>query len=111
MPSSNVSCALPQLPDYRQHHTMESSGLLCGGDYTKDSCLQWSPDTGSWEELLTLDLDVTRNDHVSWTPVSGIGNYLMGCYGTGLKKTTTLITPDGSQERGFPLKYETRYDV
>ena len=103
MPSSNVSCALPQLPDYRQHHTMESSGLLCGGDYTKDSCLQWSPDTGSWEELLTLD--VGRARHVSWTPGSDIGTYLMG--GNLNEKTTTLIKPDGTQEPGFPLQYNT----
>ena len=87
---------------------MESSGLLCGGDYTKDSCLQWSPDTGSWEELLTLDLDVTRNDHISWTPGTEIGTYLMGGLASEMMRTTTLIKPDGTQEPGFKLQYDTR---
>ena len=107
LPSSNVSCSLPRLPDVRWHHSMESWGLLCGGDgIASDTCLQWSPDTGTWEELLTLDDE--RLDHVSWTPVTGVGTYLMGCYGTELKRTSTLITPDGTQEPGFPLKYDTR---
>ena len=68
------------------------------------NCIQWSPDTGTWEELLTLD--VGRWTHVSWTPNTGIGTYLMGggYYDEG-RKTTTLIRPDGTQEPGFPLKY------
>ena len=65
-PAAGVSCALPQLPDYRHDHTVESSGLLCGGGDTMDTCLQWSPDTGTWD--LQLTLDVWRVDHVSWTP-------------------------------------------
>ena len=71
---------------------------------TRDSCLQWSPDTSSWENLLTLEDE--RNTHVSWTPGNDIGTYLMGgaVYGSGM--TTTLITP-GGQETGFQLKYET----
>jgi len=104
VPSTNVSCSLPQLPDGRYRHTLESSGLLCGGWYTEDSCLQWSPDTGSWEYLLTLD--VSRSDHVSWTPGPDIGTYLMG--GRVSERTTTLIKPDGTQEPGFPLQYDTK---
>ena len=104
MPSSSVSCSLPQLPDDRWEHTLESSGLLCGGWHTSDTCLQWSPDTGSWELLLTLDAG--RYDHVSWTPEPDIGTYLMGGHGSKLR-TTTLIKPDGTQEPGFPLHYDT----
>ena len=77
--------------------------ILCGGDHTEDSCLQWSPDTGTWEELLTLD--DRRPGHVPWTPGNGIGTYLIG--GGGYRQTSTLIKPDVSQEPGFPLKYET----
>ena len=102
-PASGTSCALPQLPDDRYYHTMESSGLICGGYDTEDTCLQWSPDTGSWEELLTLD--VVRFDHVSWTPGTKVGTYLMG--GRYSERTTTLIKPDGTQEQGFDLKYKT----
>ena len=29
--ASGVSCTLPQLPYERWYHTMENSGLLCGG--------------------------------------------------------------------------------
>ena len=108
MPSSTVSCSLPQLPDDRADHTLESSGLICGGDAvvqgTRDTCLQWSPETGSWEELLTLD--TWRWRHVSWTPDNGIGTYLMG--GSDSGRTSTLVKPDGTQEAAFTLQYSTR---
>ena len=105
MPSSGASCTLPSLgSEGRYGHTASEDGLLCGGAYDKNSCLQWKPDTGSWEDALTLG--VGREYHVSWTPKSGItGTYLMG--GIYSKETTTLITPDGeSQELGFLLKYD-----
>ena len=77
---------------------------MCGGSIKSDSsCLQWSPDTGTWEELLTPD--VWRFYHVSWTPASGTGTYLIG--GGASMMTTTLITSEGGQETGFPLKYNT----
>ena len=104
LPSSGVSCSLPQLPDERWDHTMESSGLLCGGGGTRDTCLQWSPDTGSWEKLITLDNG--RYWHVTWTPGTDTGTYLMGG-GNGNGRTITLIRPDGTQELGFPLQYNT----
>ena len=103
LPSVGATCSLPSLPDYRVEHTVSEDGLLCGGHYTQDSCLQWSPDSGTWEEALTLD--VSRWAHVSWTPTSGNnGTYLMGGYPS--YQTTTLIKNDGSQEPGFPLKYD-----
>ena len=109
LPSDGTSCTLPLLPQDRYFHTVDNH-ILCGGlgTSTRDSCLQWSPDTGTWEELLTLD--VGRYAHVSWTPASGTGTYLIGG-GKGLgidtEMTTTLITHEGGQETGFPLKYET----
>ena len=106
MPSTNISCSLPKLPDNRWEHTLENSGLMCGGYGTEDSCLQWSPDTGSWEQLLTLD--VRRYNHVSWTPGPDIGTYLIGGSESSMKGTTTLVKPDGTQEPGFLLKYDTR---
>ena len=105
LPSTGVSCALPQLSDERNYHTLESSGLLCAGYLSSDTCLQWSPDTGSWEELLTLDVE--REYHVSWTPDTSIGTYLMGGSPSGSERTTTLIKPDRTQEPGFPLQYDT----
>jgi len=106
VPSSGVSCALPPLPDYRYAHSVESSGLLCGGlqGDTALSCLQWSPDTGTWEDV-QLTLDDGRSEHVSWSPGTDIGTYLMGGGRSG--RTTTLIKHDGTQEPGFDLKYDT----
>ena len=70
---------------------------------TKDTCVQWSPDTGFWEEALTMNDG--REGHVSWTPSTGtIGTFLMGGYYT--LRNTTLIRPDLTQEPGFPLKYD-----
>ena len=101
LPSSATSCTLPGLPDSRRYHSADGD-LLCGGSDTPawDSCLQWSPDTGSWEAAVTLD--VRREDHSSWT--STRGTFLMG--GVPSERTTTLIKPDGTQEPGFPLKYD-----
>ena len=108
LPSTGYSCSLPQLPDQREQHTLESSGLMCGGflSDTRYTCLQWSPDTGSWEEELTLDIE--RSWHVSWTPDSGIGTYLIGGRDSGSERTSTLVKHDGTQEAAFPLKYDTR---
>ena len=100
VPSSGLSCSLPHLPLTRVGHSMESTGLICGDSY-RNNCLQWK--TGTWEEALKLD--VVRQDHMSWTPNSGSGTYLMG--GDYSQNTTTLITPDKTQEPGFPLKYNT----
>ena len=106
VPSTGASCTLPSLPDSRDAHTVTDGGLLCGGCYpASDSCIMWSPDSGTWEEALTLD--VKRYEHVSWTPSSGTtGTYLMG--GGDNERTTTLIRKDGSQDQGFPLKYDAQ---
>ena len=106
LPSTGKSCSIPgELPYSKSFHTLDND-LLCGGGSPSSlvSCLQWSPETGTWKELPTLD--VSRGGHVSWTPDLGIGTYLIG--GTYSKSTTTLIKPDGTQEPGFQLKYETR---
>ena len=105
LPSDGTSCTLPPLAQARYHHTVDNH-ILCGGSGTEDSCLQWSPDTGTWEELLTLD--VGRYNHVSWTPASGTGTYLIGGWDSDGRMTTTLITSEGGQDTGFPLKYDTR---
>ena len=75
--------------------------------YAGSDVLQWSSDTGTWEQSLTLGVD--RERHVSWTPDPDIGTYLMGGWVSEASRSTTLIKPEGSQELGFPLKYETKY--
>ena len=89
-------------------HTQDNN-LLCGGYFTRDTCLQWNSVNATWEELLTLD--VKRFAHVSWTPDPDIGTYLMGGGDSEAGTTTTLIKPDGSQEPGFPLKHNTVYVI
>ena len=103
LPSARFSCSLPKLPDYRDSHTLESSGLVCGGWHTSDTCLQWSHGSWSWEE--ELHLDTKRDGHVSWTPDTDICTYLIGGYPS--YNTTTLIRQDGTQGPGFPLQYDT----
>ena len=108
LPSSNVSCRLPQLPDSREFHSLDTN-LLCGGgggSGTSQSCLEWSLVQGMWSESHTLS--VTRAYHVSWTPGADIGTYLMGGYTGESQASSTLLKPDGSQETGFPLRYDTR---
>ena len=102
VPSIGASCSLPMLPQYIAFHTVSESGLLCGFY----ECLLWSPDSGSWEAAVTLD--VKRSGHVSWTPISSPGTYLIGGDDDESWRTSTLITPDASQEPGFVLKYDTQ---
>ena len=104
-PSNRTSCPLPRLPDNRTSHTADEN-ILCGGSETKFNCVLFSPYAG-----MSMDLDIPRLAHVSWTPGSGIGTYLMG----GQSKvspgqprpseTSTLIKPEGTQQPGFALKH------
>ena len=94
---------LPTRQDDRWEHTLEDSGLMCGGYFTGASCVQWSSVNGTWEKYLTLN--VTRYYHVSWTPDPDIGTFLMGGGTFEAMNSTTLIKPDGSQEPGFNLEH------
>ena len=108
LPSSARHMPLTILPESRFQHSVSESGLVCGGQWTAQTCRQWTPATGAWE--MALNLDVGRSYHVSWTPENSSGTYLMGG-GSSFEEsmsTTTLITPDGSQEPGFMLKYYIR---
>ena len=78
---------------------------MCGGVGTSGSCIQWN--SGTWDKL-KLKLDEERYDHVSWTPGTGIGTYLMGGGSITHQTTSTLIKPDGTQELGFTLKHKIR---
>ena len=107
LPSYGLSCSLPHLPDPRTFNSLDPPGLVCGGQWgtTEDTCLKWSPDIGTWMNYLTLDYG--KMSHVSWTPSSGIGTYLIG--GEGGILNTTLITPKATQEPGFTLEYRFMY--
>ena len=102
LPSEGTSCSLPPLPGYRYAHTLDNN-ILCGGMVI--DCLKLNPNTGSWEQLVTMSQ--LRNYHVSWTPNNGIGTYLMGGE-RPLQKTTTLVKADGTLANTFALKYKTQ---
>ena len=97
-------CSLPDLSDYRDHHTQ--SGLVaCGGtDNTPKSCSTFS--SGQW--TLSHTLQQWRIDHSSWT--SKHGTILLGGWGLEgpSENTTERLTEDGLSVKNFTLKYRTR---
>ena len=60
-------CEMPELPDERIGHTMDSN-LICGGSHTKDSCLEYAD--GMWSKLPWL-LQHERYFHCSWFRPNG----------------------------------------
>ena len=108
LPLAGTSCALPQLPQARYQHTVDNH-ILCGGEGNEKSCLKWSPDKGTWEELGGEYYLYGRKSHVSWTPGSGSGTYLIGGWDSPSGgRNSDLIKPDGTSEEGFDLKEEAR---
>ena len=102
-PITKKSCSLPELPEDRHHHS-EDGGLLCGGPAstnTSDTCVQWSPTSGTWNHSHTLTQ--WRYGHVSWATPSGV--YLIG--GVYNSRTSERVKLDGSVEEGFSLKNNT----
>ena len=72
-------------------------------DKTLLTCLTWSQ--GTWN--VSHHMIYRRIDHVSWTPASGAGTYLMGgVFITDVPnpdKKTEIVKPDGTAEQGFDL--------
>lgn len=101
LPSAGTSCILPPLSTSRVNHIV-GNNILCGGTGSgvETSCLQWSPDTGAWEDFLTLWAG--RGLHVAWTPRTD-QTYLIG--GFFSETTSTRIRSSGVQEQGFELKH------
>ena len=84
--------------------------LVCGGkrrfknETTASSCFKFNFGTGSWTK--SHSLRNTRSHHISWTPASGEGTYLMG--GENNKRTSEIVKIDGSSKKGFDLKHDIR---
>ena len=95
IPSTNHSCTLPSLPDWRYHHTM--SGLtICGGLDTKTTCLQLS--FGVWGVTHTLRKE--RWDHSSWQSDQH-GLILMGGWGGAM---SSEVVEQGGES--FDMRYD-----
>ena len=100
---------LPNITDVRSGHTQDGL-LLCGGgdafmaeDKTLLTCLTWSQ--GTWN--VSHHMIYRRMNHVSWTPASGAGTYLMGGVFVAdvppPSQKTEIVRPDGTVEHGFDL--------
>ena len=98
-PATGDVCKLSDLPEGRSGATLDGS-LSC----VSDNCITWNSDAGSWDTSYTLTQP--RTSHISWTPSSGQGTYLLG--GWASPKTSDLLRPDGVVEPAFNLRNETR---
>ena len=100
---------MPDLPDDRYWHTQDGA-LTCGGwdegQAESNSCLKWSPDSGTWTQSHTLTEE--RYGHISWTPDPSLGTYLIGGFSFYNMRTSELVKIDGSVEQGISLKYDTK---
>ena len=99
------------MPDKRIYSSINGN-LVCGGMHKRPSpgprstCIKFDLTSGAWTSAYTLD--VGRYKHVSWTPQSGSGTYLMGDYAAQLR-TSSLLKPDGTVESGFDLRWSLRF--
>ena len=106
LPWQNSTCELPALPDERYYH-VQAGNTLCGGFYTKRSCLQWSVQQGGW---VTLPLTLTD---VRWASsvwrVSQDSLVIMGGWSDAAADTSETVSSDGDNSRNtFNMKYPTR---
>ena len=101
-PTNGKTCSLPSLPDRRVRHT--STGLtLCGGDYTRTSCITFS--SGEWVTSHTLAEE--RYYHSAWMTNNNKIILIGGHY--SLNTSETLIEGVASTEPSFTPRYDTRY--
>jgi hypothetical protein len=59
LPHTGKTCSLQSLPDKRYYHSMDTVAkktIICGGWYTRTSCLEFltTSSTGSWAHYATL---------------------------------------------------------
>ena len=74
---------------------------------SRNTCIKFDLTSGAWTSAYTLD-GGGRYKHVSWTPQSGSGTYLMGDYASNII-TSSLLKPDGTVESGFSLRWLLRF--
>lgn len=108
LPGTGQTCTLPDLPDERYRHTLDTVadiGVLCGGganDATRTSCLQFSQSSGTWTGYATT-LE-SRYGHTSW--VSPDGLVLKGGWRDTEGATTSEIVNGGMN---FTLVQDTSF--
>ena len=104
-PTGNVSCSVPDLPQRRYGHTMNSN-IVCGGSVTLGVDIATSCDqltSAGWNKSHTLKY--RRSGHCSWEVEDGI--ILLGGANSGT--TSEIAKWDGTTEELFSMQYNTRY--
>ena len=71
--------------------------VVCGGIYTRSSCLVWAPGTSNWTSYTTIQ---SRWAHVSWLTSTG-QLVIIGGYNGGIVLSSTEIVGVGP---GFALQ-------
>ena len=83
VPGSGAACRLPQLPDNREFHSLDSD-LLCGGMGTEESCLAlatglWQDETVSKKKLLIIFYERCGTTSLATTRRSGSARTVRSC--------------------------------
>ena len=101
------SCSLPDMPEKRYEHTVDSN-LICGGRSfetatTLDTCISFSK--GVWKE--THKLTRRRSGHASWKVCEGV--VLFGGAQGGSRETAELVeAKTGKTKILFDLEFVLR---
>ena len=104
-PSTSTKCLMSSsLMIERAAHSQDSL-LACGGLGDDASCEEFSPATGTWA-FTNHTLLEGREYHVSWAVEEG--TILMGGLYSDSMTSSEIVKHDGTTERSFDLKYQTR---
>lgn len=108
--SPNTPCILPDLP-FRYYLHSQNGDLLCGGSFsdTSRNCRKWSSTEGKFSEKPVHEFKLYRSGHVSWSPVSENGTFLMGggSKEEGMNSSTFVETGIINGIKGFDLTFLT----
>ena len=103
------TCQLPDLPGDARYIHSQCGNLLCGGyDSVSRSCLMLDPLTGKFTPT-SVTLREERVSHLCWDAEGENGpTLLMGGISRDLRRSTELVTSDGSSSTAsFTLTYDT----
>ena len=102
VPSTGQSCLLPNMPDERFGHTLDSL-LICGGYEvsTSTTCLSFT--SGQWITSHTLVEE--RYGHCSWQTEQGL--VLMGGLHHSADTSEIVATTGGQGGPSFAMQYST----
>ena len=108
-PLDNRTCQLPTLPDDRVGH-VQSGNMICGGQFTRRSCIKWSGEQGAWV-ILPVNLTQERLLSSVWSVSQDQSLVIMGSYSGAARETSETVSSDGVSTRpSFNMKYPTWWD-